>query len=194
MTANRIHSLRELPQDISPSRDLWAGIEQEIDGDSGRTVPGTEARAASRRVKPRLSQAWLSGLAMAATVAAVAIGVWLGQTRMSGSAPSFAHTAPGAQTTAAPVYATFVTDPRYVRDRAALLKSLQKKLDALPPESQQKVAASIATIQKAKSDLEEALGRDPGNALLQELLVNTYQDEMRLLTTVEEAGTPGGGI
>jgi hypothetical protein len=131
---------------------------------------------------------------MAATVAAAAVGIWLGQARTSGSAPDFAHNGPAAHQGAAPVYATFVTDPRYVRDRQALLKSLQKKLDALPPESQQKVADSIATIQKAKSDLEQALGKDPGNALLQELLVNTYQDEMRLLTTVEEAGTPGGGI
>jgi len=186
MTANPIHSLRQLPQDIPPSRDLWASIEQQLDSRPGRETTGP--------AKPRLSQAWLSGLAMAATVAAVAIGVWLGQTRMSGSAPFFARHAPAVQTTAAaPVYAAFVTDPRYVRDRDALLKSLRKKLDALPPESQQKVAASIATIQKAKSDLEEALGKDPGNALLQELLVNTYQDEMRLLTSVEEAGSPGGG-
>lgn len=183
MTENRIHSLRQLPQDIPPSRDLWASIEQEIDRSPVRAAtPGR--------------QAWLSGLAMAATVTAVAFGVWLGHTRFVGSsAPSFAQSAPVVvQGGAAPVYAAFVTDPRYLRDRAALMKSLQKQLDALPPESQQKVAASIATIQKAKSDLEEALGKDPGNALLQELLVNTYQDEMRLLTTVQEAGASGGGI
>ena len=56
------------------------------------------------------------------------------------------------------------------------------------------IAASIATLQKAKRDLEDALGKDPGNALLQELLVNTYQDEMRVLTAVQQAGSPGGGI
>jgi hypothetical protein len=43
-------------------------------------------------------------------------------------------------------------------------------------------------------DLEAALGKDPSNALLQELLVNTYQDEMRVLTTVHEAGDAGEGI
>ena len=36
--------------------------------------------------------------------------------------------------------------------------------------------------------IQDALGQEPGNALLQELLVNTYQDEMRVLTAVHEAG------
>ena len=36
--------------------------------------------------------------------------------------------------------------------------------------------------------------KDPTNALLQELLVNTYQDEMRVLTTVHEASDAGKGI
>lgn len=185
MTENRVHSLRELTQNIPPARDLWQSIEREIDRDS--------PRAPARPVR----EAWLSGLALAATVAAVAVGVWIGETRSTAggsNAPSFALNAPAAQRSGAPVYASFVSDPRYLRDRAALLKSLQQKLDALPPESRQKVADSVATIQKAKSDLEAALGKDPGNALLQELLVNTYQDEMRVLTAVQEAGSPGGGI
>ena len=42
--------------------------------------------------------------------------------------------------------------------------------------------------------VQEALGRDPANALLQELLVNSYQDEMRVLTAVHEAGGASGGI
>ena len=53
---------------------------------------------------------------------------------------------------------------------------------------------SLATIQQAKQELESALGKDPGNALLQELLVNTYQDEMRVLTDVREASDAGRGI
>jgi len=56
------------------------------------------------------------------------------------------------------------------------------------------VSASLAAIEKAKKDLEQALGRDPSNALLQELLINTYQDEMRVLTDVHEASDPGRGI
>jgi hypothetical protein len=43
-------------------------------------------------------------------------------------------------------------------------------------------------------DIRAALGRDPANALLQELLVNSYQDEMRVLTAVHEASGAGQGI
>ena len=38
------------------------------------------------------------------------------------------------------------------------------------------------------SDVLCALGRDPANALLQELLVSSCQEEMRALTAVREAG------
>ena len=88
----------------------------------------------------------------------------------------------------------YVPDPRYERDRAALMRSLQARLAALPPPARAKVMASLAAIHRAKEDLENALGKDPGNALLQELLVNTYQDEMRVLTDVHEAGDAGRGI
>jgi len=73
------------------------------------------------------------------------------------------------------------------------MKSLQARLAALPPAARAKVMASLAALQRAKEDLESALGKDPGNALLQELLVNTYQDEMRVLTDVQ-ASDAGRGI
>ena len=164
MTENRITSLRQLAQDIPPSRDLWQSIEREI---SGGEVHVKSARRTT----------WISLFAFAATLVVVGVGIWIGRPPEKG-ALSVVHTA-------------FVTDPRYLRDRAALLESLRQRLNALPPESQQQVAASIATLQKAKRDLEDALGEDPGNALLQELLVNTYQDEMRVLTAVQQAGSPG---
>jgi len=71
---------------------------------------------------------------------------------------------------------------------------LQARLARLPPPERDKVTASLQAIEKAKADLEQALGHDPSNALLQELLVNTYQDEMRVLTDVHEASDPGRGI
>ena len=74
------------------------------------------------------------------------------------------------------------------------MKSLEAQLASLPPESRDKVMASLRTIQDSIHDLEAALGKDPTNALLQELLVNTYQDEMRVLTAVHEAGNAGKGI
>ena len=90
--------------------------------------------------------------------------------------------------------ATFINDPRYTLQRAALIRGLEAQLKTLPPDTQHKVASSLVTIRTSIKDLQEALGRDPANALLQELLVNSYQDEMRVLTAVHEAGGGNGGI
>jgi Tfp pilus assembly protein PilF len=90
--------------------------------------------------------------------------------------------------------AAYVSDPRYQQQRAALVRQLQARLAALPAQERDKVTASLEAIEKAKADLEQALGHDPSNALLQELLVNTYQDEMRVLTDVHQASDPGRGI
>ena len=64
----------------------------------------------------------------------------------------------------------------------------------MPPGSRAKVLSSLQAINDSKRALEAELGKDPSNALLQELLVNTYQDEMRVLTAVHEAGSSGEGI
>ena len=90
--------------------------------------------------------------------------------------------------------AAYLSDPKFRATRDELVKSLAARLSALPPESRAKVVDSLATIHKSMQDLEAALGKDPTNALLQELLLNTYQDEMRVLTTVHEASDAGKGI
>lgn len=183
----RVKSLAELPAAIEPPHDLWAGIEARLK--ERLPAPATAPR-------PRLAQ--LRWLAAAAMVASVAVGVWIGRDLM----PSSATPAPLAQTQpvkpvavdAGAREAAFINDPRYERQRAELLQSLQARLDAMPAPARAKVTASLATIETAKKNLESALGKDPSNALLQELLINTYQDEMRALTDVHEASDPGRGI
>ena len=142
----------------------------------------------------------LRWLAAAAMVACVAMGVWIGRSLLPGAPGVGTLPVSAANRVAMPgiaptaLDAAYVSDPRYQQQRAALVRELQARLAALPPPTRAKVEASLATIEKAKADLEQALGRDPGNALLQELLVNTYQDEMRVLTDVHEASDPGRGI
>ncbi|HYM27912.1 MAG TPA: hypothetical protein VET66_07165 [Steroidobacteraceae bacterium] len=191
-----VSSLRELPQSLEPARDLWPQIEarlQEARGDG--TADTARTAVAPRRGVP------LRWLAAAAMVASVAVGMWIGRALLPAAAPGTPVAQHDNGQGAAPwlngpnaLDAAYVSDPRYERQRAALLRSLQARLAALPPPSREKVMASLAAIAKAKQDLEQALGKDPGNALLQELLVNTYQDEMRVLTDVPEASDPGRGI
>ncbi|HEY1872796.1 MAG TPA: hypothetical protein VGG67_00180 [Steroidobacteraceae bacterium] len=190
----KVGSLRELPQSIEPPHDLWPRIEAQLGG-----IP-QEAGAAGKTPQERraLRVRWLAAAAM---VACVAVGVWIGRSLLPGvagggsvpnSARSDGHGVSSSDTSVP--HQVYVSDPRYERQRAALVHDLQARLAALSPPERAKVTTSLEAIEKAKKDLEQALGRDPGNALLQELLVNTYQDEMRVLTDVHEASEPGRGI
>lgn len=185
--SRRISALRDLPQALEPPALLWSRIEAQLTAEPQRLEA---ARHRAARVR-------LRALAVAAIVAALAVGILIGrsllpvQPRQSLS-PPLAHEHPPAVVSVVPV--AYVNDPRYLKERAALLRTLQSQLASLPPDTRTKVLASLATIHKSMRELEAALGRDPSNALLQELLVNTYQDEMRVLTTVHEVGQPGEGI
>jgi hypothetical protein len=184
-----VGSLRDLPQSLAPGRDLWPQIEAQIGAPS---AGATQAAGGGRRGLFTRPRSWLAAAAM---VGCVAVGVWIGRVAVPGSAPATvrngAAPVPG---TPAMVEAAYVTDPRYQREHAALMKSLQAQLATMPAPTRAKVMESLATIAHARADLEQALGRDPSNALLQELLVNTYQDEMRVLTDVREASDAGKGI
>jgi hypothetical protein len=191
--SRKVGSLRELPQSIEPPRDLWPRIEAQLS-----EVP---AKAGAAGKSPRESRALrVRWLAAAAMVVCVAVGVWIGRSFLPGTgtlppAAVVRTPPPGTSPTDTLVpHQVYVSDPRYQRERAALVNDLQARLARLTPAERAKVTASLEAIEKAKKDLEQALGRDPGNALLQELLVNTYQDEMRVLTDVHEASEPGRGI
>jgi hypothetical protein len=172
---SRVTSLSELPQEIMPARDLWPQIEAQL---------GTAASAPRGHRPWQFTRGWaaLGGLA-----AALAVGILIGR----GLLPTRGE-APGVATPAPPSAANFITDPRYVSVHRELMRTLDQRLATLPPATRTKVLASLDTIHKSMQDIQAALGRDPGNALLQELLVNTYQDEMRVLTDVQDA-TPASG-
>ena len=79
-------------------------------------------------------------------------------------------------------------DAEYRRQRDQLLTEVQARLQAMPEPEREKVAASLKTLQRSIQEIEAALGRDPANALLQELLVSSCQEEMRALTAVRDTG------
>ena len=180
-----VNSLRELSRDVPPPRDLWKGISAEIAKDGPR-----DARAAGGS---RLRPTGMQWAALAAVICALAVGMWLGRTLLpvGGSQSSERMASNGG---AEFVAAAYVNDPRYTKQRASMIRALEEQLKSLPSETQQKVASSLKTIRGSMQDIQAALGLDPGNALLQELLVNTYQDEMRVLTAVHEASDAGEEI
>ena len=113
MTSNdkrKISSLRDLPREITPPRDLWKGIEAQI-----TAPPKITVEAPSHRLRY---------LATAAVIVALAVGVWIGRVMLP---------MPGAVTGAVtagnvPVdepgafHAAYVMGPKYINQRAQLVR------------------------------------------------------------------------
>lgn len=196
MSERKVSSLAQLARSIEPGRELWPQIEARINAEHA-----PRAAAARERAGPRRPMLWPS-LAAAAMVASVAVGVWIGRSVLptpgspagASSPASAARGSAGLLGGPTAFDAAYVSDPRYQRQRAALIRGLEARLDTLPPVARAKVIKSLTAIRRAKEDLESALGMDPSNALLQELLVNTYQDEMRVLTDLHQASEADTGI
>ena len=192
----KVSSLAELARSIEPGRELWPQIEARINAEHA-----PRAAAAREHAGPRRPMLWPS-LAAAAMVAGVAVGVWIGRSGLPtpGSAAPTSSPASAARGSAGLLGeptafdAAYVSDPRYLRERTALIRDLGARLASLPPAAREKVVKSLTAIRRAKEDLESALGKDPSNALLQELLVNIYQDEMRVLTDLHQASEADTGI
>lgn len=189
----RITRLSELPREISPPHDGWPALEARL-RESGRQQADVDApqsgNAAPRHRRPQLMRI----VSLAAVLAAVLVGVSIDRWILSPAHPippgvtiPHAGSAGGGGMTVA-----YVTDPRYLRERAELLRTLNARLAKLPPPTRQKVIQSLTTIHQSMQQIQQALGREPGNALLQELLIDTYQDEMQVLSTVQEASGGAG--
>jgi hypothetical protein len=170
----KIRSLDELARDVAPARDLWPGIEARLDAD--------EPPRAATRVRRPWRGAALGGLTLAAAVAFVAVGLWLGRA----SAP-----APTDHGEAMLRSAAFSPGPQFAAERNRLRSDLAARVAALPPDSRREVIVSLEAIDRSMTEIKRALGEDPGSLLLQEMLVNAYQDEINTLTTVSEAGFAG---
>jgi hypothetical protein len=175
MTTRHVKRLDELALSVPPARDLWPAISAAIEAD--KAANATPAHSARR-------YGWRPAAAMAAAVALVTVGVYIGK----------AMSPPAGSTIAANPASTNVKNVAYERDanyrkqRDELMGQVQQRLQAMPPAERSKVAASLATLRRSITEIEAALGRDPANALLQELLVSSCQEEMRALTAVREAG------
>ena len=173
MTTRKVKRLDELAHSVPPPRDLWPAIHAEIEA--------REKQPGSRRAW------WMPAVGMAAAVALVSIGVIIGI--KVGGEPSITLASDSQNAGDATMIPAALRDANYRKQRDALLVEVNNRLKTMPEEDRAKVAASLKTLQRSISDIEAALGRDPANALLQELLVNSCQEEMRVLTTVRDSGS-----
>lgn len=189
-TPSKVRKLSELSPEIPPPRDGWPALEAKLrETRAPLRAGGAQGTTPAWRRRPRISAI----TALAAVLAAVVVGISLDRWMLTPGHPTAvtARTA-GSRGASESLPVAYVTDPRYLRERAALLRSLDARLAKLPPPTRTKVLQSLATIHQSMQSIRQALGREPGDALLQELLIDTYQDEMQVLSTVQEASGGSG--
>ena len=170
-------ALATLPREIAPSQDLWAGI-------ASRLEP----------VGSRRSPVWWQ---LAAAIVLVVGSSLITATLMRPEAPVQARqpvAAPEAVPAATPV--TFAGDPRldpgYLEARRLLAKELEARINRMPASARAKLEANLAEIRRASDEINAALAQQPNDPLLQELLLNTYQDELAVMASVSYLTTQNG--
>lgn len=175
MSKKRVTRIDELAQSLPPPRDLWPAISAAIEADK---AAGTVASAPRR---------WLPAVGMAAAVALVSLGVFIGRH----ITPPQIQVVAGTPTTERSPEQTLAVarEENYRKERSVLLAEVDKRLAAMPEDERAKVSASLLTLRRSISEIEAQLGHDPANALLQELLVSSCQEEMRALTAVRDSGS-----
>ncbi len=156
-----------LATDISPEKDLWAGIEASINA------------PAKPRWTPRFAQA--AAVFLMIGVTAMVSYQWGAdqngavQQTLPTSPLTFEQVALGNNQTFESIYSGA---------NGPLSDQLDVELAKLPPETRTEIEANLAMIRQAITDIHVALEREPDNAFLQALLVETYRRELGLVNEV----------
>lgn len=157
-----------LETEVAPGRDLWPDIENAI-------------------VRPSRGQ-WSKMFVQAAAVVLL-VGASSGLTylAMNSRAPSptpHVNTAP-LQIDQASFGDTFILGADYQEARNSLRARFEEQLEQLTPEEKAEVTRDVDAIRSVIEEINRALTNDPDNALLQELLLSTYQEELSLMMKVD---------
>jgi hypothetical protein len=163
-------STAELERQITPSRDLWRGIESRIATADGKIVRG-----------PWWSSSWLGWAAAAGLV--VALGVQMMGNRETPEVTESVASAPDRSEIA---LVASVSEAAHARDgllqvRTDLLRSITERRDSLDSETRQMVDENLLVIDQAIADIFHALQENPENRGLEFLLASTYQHEVSFL-------------
>jgi hypothetical protein len=161
-------ALASLPRELQPARDLWPDIES--------------------RLEPRGRRgAWAWQAAAAIALVAVSSLVTASLVRRA-NAPVARATAPASQAAVMPAAfgPSYSLNAEYDKARGQLATELAQRLAGMPPSARQKLEANLAEMHRAAAEINAALARQPGDPLLEELLLNTYQDELGVLASVNQ--------
>jgi len=181
-------ALQSLPRGVEPTRDLWPRIEARLE----RTAAEAPAQA------PRRAWAWQAAAAVLLVAGTALLTATLVQRSRDASLAQSPPPAavPGVRAMPAVFGPAHAPNPEYDAARQQLSAMLQQKMAQMPLSARQKLEANLAEMQRAAAEINAALDQQPGDPLLEELLLNTYHDELAMLavvnqlTSTSDAGTP----
>jgi hypothetical protein len=182
-----LEAAADLPREIRPPRDLWAGIDARLDAaETDAPDPPPIPFRAPRR--PAGLPPWAL-VAAALALVVVTAGVTSFLTRRHDEAMALklgrARTAPATVEDAA---GPATREAQLLAASQDLLAGLESQ--DLSPETMEIVRRNLAVIDAAIAELHAALERDPGNGELNRMLLATYQRKIDLL---EQAARSGEG-
>ena len=169
-------ALAGLPKSLEPERDLWPAIEAQL--------------------QPRESRAGRTWLWAAAAGVLLIVGSSLITATLLQREADHVAREPPARSEPAYAAAAFgpghTLDPAYDAARRDLLRSLSARIERLPPDARRQLEKNLSELRRASAEINAALELSPGDPLLEELLINTYQDELAVLASVNQL-TGGNG-
>ena len=80
--------------------------------------------------------------------------------------------------------AGYALGPEYLEARSDMAARLEDELARLSPDARADVEQNLALIRSAIAEINAALEKEPTNALLQQLLLDAYQNEFALMHQV----------
>ena len=161
-----ITSAGRLTKEVAPGRDLWPAIADAIE-------------------RPARQPWQMSYLAQAATVLLL-IGASSAVTYVMVRDTAAPIVSDGEALIVEPVsYADHhALGPKYKKAHVELEAQLQDELKRLPPDTRGEVERNLAIIRGAIAEISVALDSEPDNALLQQMLLKSYQEELSLMQHV----------
>jgi hypothetical protein len=163
-------ALGTLAREVEPPRDLWPGIAGRLE-----VRPGPSRRSWAWQAVAALVLVAVSSLVTATLVHRSPSPV--AQRPVPASAPAAMPVAFGP---------SFSLNGEYAAARAQLAAELERRVATMPPSARQKLEANLAEMRRAADEINAALARQPGDPLLQELLLSTYQEELGVLASVNQ--------
>lgn len=184
LTAN----LGSLPIALPPERDLFPAITARIDAGEvpGRASPGSSLRAR----RNRLAAAAVALIAITSLVTAT-----LERRMRTAEAPSALRIGSegGARSAGASAAAVEFSglEASYRDAVREILAALEVRRQELSPSTVRILEESLVVIDRALAEARAALARDPGDPVVREVLVTTYEQKLDLLRRTAEIARRG---